>query len=169
MFNVTLDRLSTFLEPLGVELPDDAKTIIALRAEALSAATATPIDDLRADVAAGKVKPADVRKRITAAATELTIQEKSRALIRELEPTLDNLARRWARDHGDELIATLRPQFDDAAATLTATVKELGAHADPAAVLERGKDAAEAWTRGRDALAVLHQIRAVRRELNKCG
>ena len=164
-----LTSLAIALEPLGVELPDEATSIIELRTAALAAATTTAIDDLRADVVSGAVKPAAIAKRVEAAATAVIVKAAVRDVLRELEPGFDRMARRWARANGDNIIEQLKPTFATAGDQLAAAVAELGVGIDASDVLARGAAAAAAWQHREDARATLHAVRKARRALAAAG
>jgi hypothetical protein len=166
---VNAHRTARKLADLGVDVPDRLAALVATRDAVNRAATDNPVAALEADLTAGKITAKNAAKAVNDAATALVVREKARDVARDLEQTFDRLTRQALRDHGDQIIRSLRPTFDEAVVAVRAATDVLGPDPDERTVANLGPAAAQAWQQRRDALTTLAAIRRVRQDLADAG
>lgn len=165
---VEISNIARTFEKLDLPLPPDAQLVVDVQAAAGAAATDDPIAPLRADLLAGTVAPADVKRRVDEAAVALLVREKARDVNDDLARVLTALACRALVNNGDAIVAILRPRFDAAADVLAATTSLLGDMTQKAA-LAAGAGALNAWQRRDAALVQLNLVRRARLLLAESG
>lgn len=141
-----LESISRKLHLLDLDLPDSAAPLIALRQAVSEASVAlNPIAELEANILDGTVTADNAAEHVANCAAALTMKDKAVQVAQTLEPLLDQIGARWLIANGDNLIALIRPAFDQAVNDLRNTVEALGAKPNQAAVLAAGPAAAIAW------------------------
>lgn len=136
------------LAELGVDVPADVTAARAV-VDALAAAEQIAADgaaDLAEAVAAGAVKPGDVAKRVTAAATIRAAAQHRTAVVNAAAPAAEARVAELLAAHADAITVQVRPRFDAAAEKIARAV-ELGIEpaTSPADALQAGSDVAEAY------------------------
>lgn len=163
---LTLTRHS---DALGVQLPPPVVEVVEMQAAISDALLAEPATSLLADLASGTLKRAQVKAAIAATVAAMEITERRHALAPDIEQALGRRARAALQSEGDEIIRRARPAFDQAAATLTASVESLGLVVDMAALATASPGVIEAWQGRAGALSTLDACRRLRDALGAAG
>jgi hypothetical protein len=159
--------IARHLGALGVAVPEGVQRVLDLDAALVAAATADPLDVIRAGILGGTLTPAKAPKALGDAASAMLAVEKAEDARRALLPTLDLVARQALAADAERIVADLRPAFDDAAARLVADLAVLGPEPDKRALTTPA--GAHAWHDREAALAVLADVHTVRTDLAEVG
>jgi hypothetical protein len=149
------------LTDLGVAVPRPFADAAALAHEVHKVVAAQPTTDLRADVLAGRVTAGNAADKINDCAMQVVVADNARQVARDLEHPMEQRARDLCARLGDDIVVSLRPVFDDAAARVAVALDELGPRPDRDTVLSAGPLAREAWSRREQAATVLADIRRI--------
>jgi hypothetical protein len=147
----------------GIDLPEGAQRAVDLLAAADAAIRARPDEDLRADLAAGKLTVKNIGKAVEDAALRTAVRDGMQALRVDLAFDLDKAAQHAFRADYDRIVGLLSDRFDTAAAVIVDAVPHLAAGDldDPAAILARGRDAASRYHAVVDAGTLLDKFAAL--------
>lgn len=163
------ENIAKQLRALDIEVPKDIEAVIATRLAVNTAFSTDPVKALATDLLAGAVKPKDVTARVLAASAELVQREKAGEVGRDLDSTLERLARRATLSEADNIIVKARPAFDAAVAAIVEATQLFGSDPDERSVLALGPSAVEAWNRRRAAVEMLKSVRRLRVALRDAG
>ena len=155
------------LDAVDVPVPDDIRYACDVDAALAAVARPDPASDLRAAVAR-RDTPAKVAAGIGKAAAALAAADKVEQARVELSGDLDRIARRALHDHGDEIIAEMRPTFDAALGAAHAAIEVLGPDAPSSDLLSRPKLRAM-WHDVEEARRRLDAVLVVVTDLADCG
>ena len=136
--------------------------VLDIRDAALTAANASPADDLAAGLTDGTLTPDTVGDRLLAAAVAATAQEKAHTLLRDLQVPLVPRFAQAVRADADRLLADLRKVFTPAAKTMQKAGALFPVGATGEQVLTAGANAATAWRGLEQARRTLDTVHGVR-------
>lgn len=153
-----------YFNQLNVEPSPDYLVVEELDLAMRHTAASNPVGDLEADLRAKKVTPKQIQSRLEAAARSLAEKDRMHQVAAQLAGTLDDLYLQALSAGGDDLISKLRPQFDDAVATIVDATDILGSDPNIKLLDTLGTAASVAWEQRKAAsrtLGVIHRLRGV--------
>lgn len=159
----------TKLEALGIEPPEGLTTAVAVRRALSAAAVDSPTAPIADDLLHGRLTPDEAVKRVLAAAHELTIRDKAREVVKDLDRTVERAATRAVLAAADDILTAMRPKLTAACKQLTAAVEVLGPNPDKHAIRQLGPGAIRSWDQWQAAAATLDAIRRTRLALAEAG
>jgi hypothetical protein len=163
--SASLLSLEKHLNALGAPLPEPLVGTLATWRAVREVRTADLTARLAADIAACKVTPEDATARVADAAIALTQREKAVEVAQNLERSFEQAAHAIGRYRGDEIIVSMRDNFDAAVELLTAAVQLVGPNPDARLIRQGGPELAMASARWNEAVTTLQRVERVRRIL----
>ncbi len=157
------------LAAFDVALPAKATAALDIWRAANTAVADSPADQIRADFEAGTITAANVNKKIQDAAASLAASSLAQELTRELIHPIAAAASRDVGEQADDIIRSLRPAWDQAAAGVAEAAKHFVAQATPAEILDGTPEAATAAQTLKRHRAILDAIAGIRRSLSTFG
>ncbi len=164
---VFIQSLAHDLQALGLDLPEQARTALDVQAAALTAASATPTEDLRADAEAGTLDPATIGARVREAALALNARAAAHEVARELIHPLQKVATRAVMADADRIVKAMRPAFDTVAAGIAEAAARFDPDTSPERVIATGPEATAAYRTLDQHRATLDRVHAVRATLTR--
>jgi hypothetical protein len=167
MESVLLPGWLNDLEAYGATPPQAAVDAQKLLTAAGDAALAPPSDDLRAQLAAGKLTSANVGQKVRIAALDAVARQGSQVLVRDLMAPIAKITTTAIRADASRLVGELRTQWDAAAKVVSTASKYFGPEDSAGDVILRGATAAASWQAVGGAAHVMTRISRLRATLTR--
>lgn len=160
-------RIITNLQRYGVTTDDTVAETLRIIDTANTVATTEPLKDLHA--AYDSLTPDTAAQAIIEAATLAAGSQRIREASGVVIGAAQGALRQWIGAREDEIVTSLRPAWDEAAAVVHAAGRHFPPGASPESILAGGVGAATAYQGLSSALDALAQIRSVRVDVADCA